>query len=211
MRRRILICMLLGLLGLGLVPKALGDSGGVVIYTFGSPLSTNESKYSLYYTIPPVIQTGVKTNFTFYIYLTELSGWKINSQKQYLTITINTPTATVATEKVNNSVFLYQGGRWGPLNVTFDLTDSQVGLSPGKSTNATAYANLVVYEQYDDPRFPFLVDDGATLKLTDFKISSTQASSGVASNRLLVSFAVGTAVVVVLAGVVLVSRRWMHT
>jgi hypothetical protein len=206
---KVFVCILIGLIVFGIAPRAVGDSGSVA-YTFGSPLFSNESKYVLYYSIPPVIQTGFKTNFTFFIYLTELSGWKYDSERQYLTITINTQSATVGTQKVNNTVFLYQGGRWGPFNLTFDLSVSQVGLSPGGVTNATAYANLVVYEHYDDPKFPFLVDDGATLKLTDFKISSPPSSSGLAADRLLVSFAVGATVVAALGGVTLVSRKRSH-
>ncbi len=203
---KILACMLIGLLVVGSAERAFGDSGGV-LYTFGSPLTTNESKYSLYYTIPSVVETGVKTNFTFYIYITELSGWKYDSERQILTITINTPTATVATQEVNNSVILYEGGRWGPFNVTFDVTDSQVGISPGGETNATAYANLVVYEDYNDPAAPFVHDDGATLKLTDFEISSTRSGPNVVSDRLLASLAVGAMIVAALAGVALTVRR----
>lgn len=188
----------------------LGDSGSVV-YTFGSHLSTNESKYALYYSVPPVILTGVKTNITFFIYFTELSGWKISSERQILQITINTPTKTVTTQKIENDAFIYQGARWGPFNMTFDLNDSQTGLSPGQATNATVYANLVVYERYDDPTFPFLVDDGATLKLTDLRIASggTPGSPNM-GNRLLYSFAVGATVVVALTGIALVSRKRGH-
>jgi len=194
------------LLLLGTAPRAFADSGGV-LYTFGSHLSNNESKYALYYSIPQAVRTGVKTNFTFYIYLTELSGWKYASEQQYLTITINTPSATVSTQKVNNTVFLYQGARWGPFNVTFDLSASQVGLSAGGVSNATAYANLVVFEHYDNPVYPFLVDDGATLKLSDFKITSAGTASGLDGNRLLISLGVGTGVVVALAGLVLVTKK----
>jgi hypothetical protein len=205
---KVVVCVLIALIVFGIAPKAAGDSGSVV-FTFGSPLSSNESKYTLYYSIPPVIQTGVKTNFTFFVYLTELSGWKYDSERRYFTITVNTPTATVVTQKVSDVSFFYQGGRWGPFNMTFDLSNSQVGLSPGQETNATVYANLVVYEHYDDPKFPFLVDDGATLKLTDMKISSTgtPGATSLSGNRLLISFGVGAMVVVALAGVALVSRK----
>jgi hypothetical protein len=203
---KILICVIVVLLVFETAPRAFGDSGSVV-YTFGSQLTTNESKYSLYYSIPSVVQTGVKTNFTFYIYLTELSGWKYDSEEQYLRVTVNTPTATVATQEVNNTVFLYEGGRWGPFNVTFDMSDSQVGLSPGGETNATVYANLVVYEHYNDPAAPFLEDDGATMKLTDIRVSSAQSSSNLAADRPLISFAVGAVVVAALAGVAIMSRK----
>lgn len=204
---KILACTLTALLFLAPVPRALANPGGV-LYTFGSTLGNNESKYSLYYTIPSVVHTGVKTNFTFYVYLTELSGWKYDSERQYLTIIINTPTSTVATQKMNSTTFLYQGGRLGPFNMTFEVSDSQVGLSSGRTTNATAYANLVVYEHYDNPLFPVLADDGATMKLTDFRISSGgAASSGANGHRVLVSLAIGAVVVVALTGVVLVNRR----
>lgn len=203
---KISVCILVGLMILGSVPRAIGNEGSA-LYTFGSALDNNESKYTLYYSIPPVVQTGVKTNFTFYIYLTELSGWKINSERQILTMIINTANATVITQKVNNTAFLYQGGRWGPFNMTVYLNDSQLGMSPGGATKATIYANLVVYERYDDPRFRFLVDDAATLKLTDVKLAATPASSDLTVNRLFISIAVGATVVAVLTGVALATRK----
>jgi hypothetical protein len=205
-RFKIMVCLLIGLVVVGSAPRAFGDSGSV-LYTFGSALFTNESKYTLYYSIPPVIQTGVKTNFTFYIYLTELSGWKIDSEMQILTLIVNTPTATVMKQEVNNTGFLYQGGRWGPFNMTVNLNSSQVGISPGGTTNATVYANLVVYERYDDPKFPVLADDGATLKLSDTQFVATPAGGGLTGNRVMVSFLVGAAVVVALTGVALATRK----
>ncbi|MDA4119968.1 MAG: hypothetical protein OK436_05220 [Thaumarchaeota archaeon] len=203
---RIFTCILVGLMILGSAPKAIGDSGGPVVFTFGDPIDKNESMYSLYYTVPSVIQTGVKENFTFYIYLTELSGWKIDSERQILTMSINTPSATVASQTTNSSQFLYQGARWGPFNMTMDLSASQVGLSPGAVTNATVYANLVVYERYNDPKFPVLAPDGKTLQVISFQIVAP-GGSGLSGNRLLTSISVGAAVVLVLAGVALVTRK----
>ena len=49
--------------------------------------------------------------------------------------------------------------------MTLDLNDSQAGLSAGQVANATVFANLVVYEAYDDPDAPFVHDSGMTLKL----------------------------------------------
>jgi hypothetical protein len=195
---------------IGSAPSAIGDSGGPVIFTFGDHLDNNESKYALYYTAPSAIQTGVKENFTFYIYLTELSGWKVVSERQILTMSINTPTATVATQKINSSQFFYQGARWGPFNMTVDLGASQVGLPPGGVTNATVYANLVVYERYNDPKFPVLAPDGKTLQVSNVQIAAPGVSSGLFGNRLLTSISVGAAVVVVLAGVALVTRKRGH-
>ena len=207
---KVFVCILMGLIIFGSAPKAIGDAGGPVIFTFGDHLDNNESMYSLYYTVPSVIQTGVKENFTFYIYLTELSGWKIVSERQILTMSINTPTATVATQKINSSQFFYQGARWGPFNMTVDLSTSQVGLSPGGVTNATIYANLVVYERYNDPRFPVLAPDGKTLQVTSVQIAAPGGSSGLSGNRLLMSISVGAAVTVVLAGVALLTRKRGH-
>jgi len=208
---KIFICILAGLIVFGSAPKAIGDSGGPVVFTFGDHLDNNESMYSLYYTVPSVIQTGVKENFTFYIYFTELSGWKINSERQILTMSINTPTATVATQKINSTQFLYQGARWGPFNMTLDLTASQVGLSPGGVTNATVYANLIVYERYNDPKFPVLAPDGKTLQVTNVQIAAPGGSESLSGNRLLTSVSIGAAVVAVLAGVALVTRRRCHS
>ena len=92
-----------------------GTASGSTLYTFGSTVSQNESNYTLHYSMPPVIHAGVKTNMTFYVYLTLLSGWKIQSQTQILQIIINTATKQVTTQHAQNNVILYQGGRWGPL------------------------------------------------------------------------------------------------
>jgi hypothetical protein len=206
MKLKIFVCILIGLMLFGSAPKAVGGSGSVV-YAFGSALSENQSNYTLFYSVPPVIQAGVKTNITFFVYLTELSGWKTQSQRQVLQVIINTPTKSVTTQQTQNSVALYQGARWGPFNVTLDVNDSQAGLSPGQATSATVFANLVVYEQYDNPNFPFLENDGTTLKLTDVQITATPGSSGLSGDRLFMSLAIGCAVVVALAGVALAARK----
>jgi hypothetical protein len=206
MQLKISVCILMGLIIFGSAPRAVGDSGSVV-YTFGSTLSENQSNYTLYYSVPPVIQAGVKTNMTFFVYLTELSGWKIQSQRQVLQVIINTASKSVTTQQAQNSVTLYQGARWGPFNVTLDLNDSQAGLSPGQVTSATVFANLVVYEQYDNPLYPFVEDDGATLKLTDVQIAATPGGSGLSGDRLFLSLAVAAAVIVALSGVALVTRK----
>ena len=204
---RVLVCILTGLVIFGSSPKAIGDSGGPIVYTFGDHLDNNESTYALYFTVPSVIHTGVKENFTFYIYLTELSGWKMDSERQILTISINTADATVATQKINSTQFLYQGARWGPFNMTVDLSASQAGLSAGGMTNATVYANLIVYERYNDPRFPALAPDGKTLQVTDIQIAAPGGRPGFAGGRLLASIAVGAGVVVLLGGVAFVTRK----
>jgi hypothetical protein len=206
---------LAGLLMAGLVlaataSRAAGQTGtdsGSTLYAFGSTLSQNESNYTLYYSMPQVIHAGVKTNMTFYVYLTLLSGWKIQSQTQILQIIINTPSKHVTTQQTQNNVTLYQGGRWGPFNMTLDLNDSEAGLSPGQVTNATVFANLVVYEAYDDPGAPFVHDSGMTLKLNTVQIAATPGGSGPPDNRLLASLAVGAAVIAALAGVGVATRK----
>lgn len=207
---KIFICILVGLIVFGSAPRAIGDSGGPVVFTFGDHIDNNESTYSLYYDVPSSVQTGVKENFTFYIYLTELSGWKIDSERQILTMSINTPSATVTTQKINSTQFLYQGARWGPFNMTIDLSASQVGVSPGGVANATVYANLIVYERYNDPKFPVLAPDGKTLQVTNVQIAAPGSSAGLSGNRLLASISVGAVVVTVLAGVALVTRKRGH-
>ena len=208
---KVVVCVVIGLMIFGSLPRAKADSGGPIVYTFGDKLDTNESQYSLYYTTPPVIQTGVRTNLTFYIYLTELSGWKIEVQRQNLTININTPTATVASATANRTGFAYQGSRWGPFNMTVDITAAQAGLSPGQTTNATVYANLIVDEQYDDPKAPFLLPDGKTLQVTNqLQIAAPAGStafSALSGNHLLTSIVIGAAVVIVLVSVTLLTRK----
>jgi hypothetical protein len=203
---KVFVCILVGMMVLGSTPRAVGASGSVD-YTFGSNLSQNQSNYTLYYSIPSVIQAGVKTNMTFFVYLTELSGWKIQSQRQILQVIINTPSKQVTTLEVQNDAVLYQGARWGPFNVTLDLNDSQAGLSPGQATNATVFANLVTYEQYDNPVYPFLVDDASTLPLTSVQIAAMNSSSGTSGDRLFTSLAIGAAVVVILTGIALATGK----
>lgn len=205
---------LVGLLLAGLVlaataPRALGQTGtvsGSAVYAFGSTVSADQSNYTLYYSLPQVIHAGLKTNMTFYVYVTLLSGWKIQSQTQVLQIIVNTQTKQVTTQEVRNNVTLYQGGRWGPFNMTLDLNDSQAGLSAGQVANATVFANLVVYETYDNPNAPFVQDAGMTLKLTSVQIAATPESPGSSNGRLFTSLAVGVAVIAVLAGVGVATR-----
>ncbi len=203
---RIFACLLVGLMTFGSAHGAAAASGSVV-YTFGSTFSQNQSNYTLFYSVPPVIHAGVKTNVTFFVYLTLLSGWKIQSQRQVLQVIINTASKSATAQEAQSSVILYQGGRWGPFNVTLDLNDSQFGLSPGQVANATVFARLVVYEQYDNPAYPFVEDAGTTLQLTNVQIAATPGGSGLSGDRLFMSFAVGAAVVVTLTGVALVTRK----
>ncbi len=205
-RLKVLASIVIAMMILGSTPRVVAEPGSVV-YTFGSTASQNQSNYTLYYSIPPVIQAGVKTNMTFFLYVTGLSGWKIQSQRRILQVIINTPSKQVTTQKVQNDVILYQGARWGPFNVTLDVNDSQSGLSPGQVANATVFANLVVYEQYDNPAYPFLVDSGATLQLTSVQIAATTGSSAPGGDRLVASLAVGAAVVVILSGLALATRK----
>jgi hypothetical protein len=202
--------ILAGLVLSATASRAMGQTGtvsGSTLYTFGSTVSEDESNYTLYYSMPQVIHAGVKTNMTFYVYLTLLSGWKIQSQTQILQIIINTPSKQVITQQTQNDVTLYQGGRWGPFNITLDLNDSQAGLSAGQVSNATVFASLVVYEALDDPDAPFVHDSGATLPLASVQIAATPGSSEASAGRLFASLAVGAAVVAVLAGVAVATRR----
>jgi hypothetical protein len=211
MRLRALVGLVLaGLVVSTTASRVMGQTGtvsGSTLYSFGSNVSEDESNYTLYYSMPQVIHAGVKTNMTFYIYLTLLSGWKIQSQTQILQIIINTPGKQVITQQTQNNVTLYQGGRWGPFNMTLDLNDSQAGLSAGQVTNATVFANLVVYEALDDPDAPFVHDSGATLPLASVQIAATPGSSAASAGRLFASLAVGAAVVAVLAAVGVATRK----
>jgi hypothetical protein len=208
--RTLAALVLVGLVLATTASRALGQTAtvsGSTLYTFGSTVSEDESNYTLHYSMPQVIQAGVKTNMTFYVYLTLLSGWKIQSQTQILQIIINTATKQVATQHAQNNVTLYQGGRWGPFNMTLDINDSQAGLSPGQVTNATVFANLVVYEASDNPASPFVQDSGMTLKLNTLQIAATPGGSGPSEDRLLASLSVGAAVIAVLAGVGVATTR----
>jgi hypothetical protein len=210
-RGRALACLVvLGLVIAATASRALGQTGtssGDTLYTFGSTLSQNQSNYTVHYSVPQVVHAGVKTNMTFYVYVTLLSGWKIQSQTQILQIIINTPNKQVTTQQAQNNVTLYQGGRWGPFNMTLDINDSQAGLSAGQVTNATVYANLLVYEAYDDPDSPFVHDSGATLELTTIQIAANPGDSGASNGRLFASLAVGAVVIAVLAGVSAAAAR----
>jgi hypothetical protein len=211
-------CLLVALVIFGTAPRAFALTGSV-LYTFGSPTSQNESQYTLYYTIPPMIHAGVATNVTFFVYVTTLSGWKVQSQDQILQLTINTATESVTIPETKNGVTLYQGARWGPFNVTLDLNDSELGLTPGQVIKASVFGDLVAYEQYDNPAYPFLVDSGATMLLTNVTLAATPATTTTTSStsgspasppssgqRVVASVGVGALVVVALTGVVLVTR-----
>lgn len=202
--------LILSLLAFSILPARAvaqtGSTSGSTLFTFGSRLSNDESNYTLFYSVPRVIHAGVETNMTFYVYLTLLSGWKIQSQEQVLQIIINTPTRQVAVQKESSNVTLYQGGRWGPFNMTFDLNDSQAALSPGQVVDSTVFADLLVYEAYDNPISPFVHDSSATLELTASQIVASGSSSS-SAGRIFASLAVGLAVVGVLAVASLETRK----
>lgn len=205
--RRSLACIALCLILLSTIPRALADTGSAG-YTFGTPFTSNESKYTIYFSVPPIIQVGVKTNLTFYLYMNEMTGWKAWCNNQILQFLVNTATIQVKLPRLTNNQTTYAGARWGPFNMTVDFNATQFGLSPGQSTNATLFADLVVYEQYNDPTFPYLVPSGSTVQLTQFQITTTSPSApSSGANHLLTSAAVGAAVVLVLAGLSLLGRR----
>jgi hypothetical protein len=193
-----------------LLPVVRGQTStttGSVTYSFGSNLSNDVSNYTLYYTLPQEIQSGVKANMSFYVYLTLLSGWKLQSQSQILQVTIDTPEKQVAIQTTQNNVTLYQGARWGPFNMTFDVDGSQAGLSPGQAVNATVFATLTVFEAYDNPVSPFVHDSGATMRVASLLLEAGPGGSSSSTARVFGSLAVGMGVVAVLAIVAVASRR----
>jgi hypothetical protein len=68
---------------------------------------------------------------------------------------------------------------------------------------------LIVYERYNDPKFPVLAPDGKTLQVANVRIAAP-GSFGLSGTRLLTSISVGAAVVLLLAGVALVTRKRVH-
>jgi hypothetical protein len=207
---RVIACAIFAMIVVGSIPHALADTGDVA-YTFGNALNDGGSisTYTLYYDIPHVIQAGVPTNITLYIYITQMTGWKVFDYGMSLTLTINTPTQpnTVLSQKVTTNVTTFAGYRWGPFNMTIDLTNSQVGLSPGQSTNLEFYGYFTATEQWNDPRAPYLTSVGTSMQLPgNFTIQASTPAPPV-SHQTATTFAVGAVIVAVLTLVALATRK----
>jgi hypothetical protein len=69
----------------------------------------------------------------------------------------------------------------------------------------------VVYEASDDPDAPFVQDSAMTLKLGNVQIAATPDSSGPPDGRLLASAAIGAAVIAILTGVGVATRKKSET
>jgi len=209
---KVFACFILALLVLGTIPRALADTGDVT-YTFGNALDDGGSisQYTLYYTIPPVIQAGVPTIVSLYLYISEMTGWKVYDYGMSLTLGINTPTEsnTVFSQKVWDNSTTYAGYRWGPFNMTIDLSNSQVGLSPGQSTTLNYFGYFTAIEQWNDPRAPYLTPVGSSLQLPgNFTIqASTSSSSPPVSHQTATTIAVGAVIVAALTIVALATRK----
>lgn len=207
---KVFACVVFALIVLGTIPRALANTGDVA-YTFGNALDDGGSisQYTLYYDIPSVIQAGVPTNVSLYLYITQLTGWKVYDYGLSLTLNINTPTEsnTVFSQKVWDNSTTYQGYRWGPFNMTINLSNSQVGLSSGQSTTLNYFGYFTATEQWNDPRAPYVVPVGASLQLPgNFTIQSPTSAPPV-SHQTATTFAVGAVIVAALTIVALVTRR----
>lgn len=205
------------LAGLGLLLTASGclqsvsaDSGAAA-YTFGSMdpnFLESQSQYVIYYSLPSDVHTGTKTNFTLMLYVAQLSGYKFQSQEQKIELIIITGTNKSFSFTVDQkNLIFYEGARWGPFNLTLSIDSTRTGLSQGSTTNASVFARLIVYEQYNDPKFPFLVNDGATMKLGELKLISPSASALSAQDQLLRSVGVGISVMLLVFGSSLAVQR----
>jgi hypothetical protein len=205
-------CIILTLIVLGAIPRALADTGDVA-YIFGNSLDDGGSisQYTLYYTIPSVIQAGVPTNVSLYLYITEMTGWKVYDYGMSLTLSINTPTEskTVFSQKVWDNSTTYQGYRWGPFNMTVELSNSQIGLSPGQSTTLNYFGYFTAIEQWNDPHAPYLTPVGEPLQLPgNFTVqASTSATPVPVSHQTATTIAVGAVIIAALTIVALATRK----
>jgi len=207
---KVCACIVFALIVVGLIPRAFANTGDVA-YTFGNALDDGGSisQYTLYYEIPPVIQAGVPTNITLYLYITQMTGWKVYDYGMSLTLNINTPTEpnTVLSQKLWNNQTTYAGYRWGPFNMTVELSNSQVGLSPGQSTTLNYFGYFTATEQWNDPRAPYVTPVGASLELPgNFTIQASTSAPPV-SHQTATTFAVGAVIVAALTVVALVTRK----
>jgi len=209
---KVLATLLLALILLGSTPAVRANTG-TVVFTYGSPLDDGDSisTYTLYYNVPPTFQAGVPTNMSFYIYITGLTGWIVHDTSISLEVTANTPNEpnTVFSQKFWDNQTLFQGYRWGPFNMTVDLSPSQVGLSPGQSATLSFFGSFVADEQWNDPRAPYLLPTGSTMAIPgNYTITApTSTSAPSSSQRTLTTLGVGLGVIAVLTVVALATRK----
>ena len=210
---KLFACFVMFMLAMAVVPRTAGLTTGSVMYTFGNALDDGDSisEYTLFYKIPPVLQTGVPTNITMYLYITELTGWKYYVNNMYLIITAQVPgeQSAVFTQKVENNITSYQGYRWGPFNVTFDVTNSQAGLSPGQGKPISFYADLTAAEQWIDPYYYVLTPVEASMPLAgNYTLQAPAApSSAPVSHHDATAIAIGAVLVAGLTIAVLATTR----
>lgn len=210
---KVFACFVMLMLALSVLPRTSALTTGSVMYTFGNALDDGDSisEYTLFYTIPAVLQTAVPTNITLYLYITELTGWKYWVNNMYLVVTAQVPgePSSVFSQKVENNITTYQGYRWGPFNVTVDLSNSQVGLKPGQSTPISFFGDLTANEQWTDPYYYTSVPVEASMQLgaNHTLEAPTAASSAPVSHHDATAIAIGAVLVAGLTLAVLATTR----
>lgn len=209
---KIFACFVMVMLVMSVFSRTSALTTGSVMYTFGNALDDGDSisEYTLFYTIPQVLQTGVPTNITMYLYITELTGWKywVNNMELVVTAQVPGESSAVMTQKVENNITTYQGYRWGPFNFTVDLSNSQVGLTAGQSTPISFYGDLTANEQWTDPYYYTAVPVEASMQLgASDTLEAPAASTGPVSHHDATAIAIGAVLVAGLTLAVLATTR----
>jgi hypothetical protein len=92
---------------------------------------------------------------------------------------------------------IYPGGRWGPNNVTINLSEEDLGVTPGGSTNATIYVTVNVAEFLFQP---FRAEQLPQTSYETFSLdgSSVQIMSGENSTPPFLPYVIGGLVAAVI-------------
>jgi hypothetical protein len=187
--------------------------------TIGNVL-TNEgtTSYVIYYSYPSVAYVGTNLTISLSLHVNQFSGYVEYIQGYRLGLqlfvgenslqeTINGP------EGLNRT--LYPGATWGPENFTFPLNESDTGVTPSTSENATLAVTLGDTVWFGEPWNVFMTEppmetQAGSLIIENQPISSTTSVSTAArsgGSQSLLLYALLASVAVLIVAAALIGRR----
>ncbi len=179
--------------------------------------SSGKSNYTLTVTSPDVVQSGSNWTLTTILNVNYMDRYKTFLFYSTITITVETPDGHQVVKSVAFGHYpigefperIYPGGRWGPTNVTIDLSQEGKDLNPslGGTNAAKMYITVSLAEflfqpfraeQLPQTTFQTFSMDGGTVQIV--------SEGGALSN--LLPYLIGTVVAVVIFAGLIVSSRF---
>jgi hypothetical protein len=183
---------------------------GNVITNYGT------TSYVIYYSYASVANVGTNLTISLTLHVNQFTGYieyiqgyslglRLFVGKSSLQETVNGP------EGLNRT--LYPGATWGPENFTFPLNESDTGVTPGTSENATLAVTLSDTAWFGEPWNIFMTEppmetQAGSLIIQNQPTSSTTSAStatrsGGSQSLLLYALLASVAVLIVAAALIL--------